>query len=208
MPARERGRREHGFVAADDRDVDPAAADGPHRLADRHRRRSACARIGERRAARAEDQRDLGGRGVGHRGQHGGRPHTPSFGVQALRGVVEGGRAGHAAAPVDAQSFVVEFDTRLRESRLRPGVARRRDGHRRAAVQRQPRAAARVGVIEIAGGDRECHGLERADLQGVRSHRRAAGEQRLVECRERMAQRRDEAHAGDRDARGVQRVGG
>ena len=191
--------RQHRLAAAGDGDVDPAGADRPHRLADRHRRGGAGAGIGERGAAGAEVQGDLGDRRVRHGRDDAGRPHPPAVGEDGAAGRLEGRRPGHAAAPEDAEPLRIEAAGL--EARGPGGVARRRQGHRRRPVERQARRRRHRRGIEIGARHRHRRQLDAGQVERLCPHRRATGEERRIEGRERVADRAHHAGTGQGDGR-------
>ena len=61
------------------------------------------------------------------------------------------------------------------------GVVGGDERHRRAAVERQARRRDHGRGVEFGGGDRHRRNVDAGQLDDVRAHRRAAGEERLVE---------------------------
>ena len=203
LPAGEHARRQQRLAAAGDGDVDPAGADRPHRFADRHRRRSAGAGVGEGGAACAEAQRELGDGRVRHRRDDARRPHAAPVGIDAAARHLEGRRAGHAAAPEDAEALGIEAaDGQARVARRVFGGGER---HRRAAVERHARRRDHARGIEGCGGDRHRRQLDAGQIENVGADRRAAGEERLVEGAQVVADRTDDAAAADGDRRAGRR---
>jgi len=121
------------------------------------------------------------------------------LGEKAAAGDLERRRTGHAAAPEDAETLRVEASRH--QAGLAGGAVGGDERHRRAAVERDARRRDHGGGVELGAGDRHGRQIDAGEIERARPDGGAAGEERLVEAVEVVAEGADDAGAGDGDRR-------